>query len=80
MRKWSCKAVGTMDSRNIGKCFGVSCNNKSNGECLYEWQVYVVIHRDLSVVGNCKGGGHKGLGKLRGVSSVSSGESSHHLE
>ena len=34
MRKRNCKAVGTMDSRNIGECFGASCNNKSNGEII----------------------------------------------
>jgi hypothetical protein len=38
-------------------------NIKSNWERMYERQVDVVIHQDLSVVGNCKGGGHKGLGK-----------------
>ena len=51
------------DSQNIGEYFGVSCNNKSNWEWMYERQVYVAIHRDLSVVGNCKGGGLKGSRK-----------------
>ena len=30
---------------------------------MYERQVYLVIHRDLSMEGNCKSDGHKGLGK-----------------
>jgi hypothetical protein len=30
---------------------------------MYERPVYVFIHKNISVVGNCKGGGHKGLGK-----------------
>ena len=47
---------------------------------MYERQVYVAIHRDLSVVGNCKGGGLKGSRrKHRRVSSESSGESIDHL-
>ena len=33
------------------------------GKSRYGRQVYVAIHGDLSVVGNCDGEGHKGLGK-----------------
>ena len=57
------KAVSSKDSQNNRENFGVSCNNKSNWETLYEWRVYVVIHRSLSMEGNCKSEGHKGLGK-----------------
>ena len=48
------KAVSSKDSRNNRENFGVSCNNKINWETLYEWRVYVVIHRGLSMEGNCK--------------------------
>ena len=48
------KAVSSKDSRNNRENFGVSCNNKINWEALYEWRVYVVIHRGLSMEGNCK--------------------------
>ena len=41
----NCKAVGTKYSRNNKENSRVSCNNKINGEWLYEWQVYVVTHR-----------------------------------
>ena len=74
------KAVSSKDSRNNRENFGVSCNNKINGETLYEWRVYVVIHRSLSMEGNCKSDGHKGLGKYRKVSSGSSDEPNHHLK
>ena len=48
------KAVSSKDSRSNKEKFGVSCNNKINWEALYEWRVYVVIHRGLSMEGNCK--------------------------
>ena len=48
------KAVSSKDSRNNRENFGVSCNNKISWETLYEWRVYVVIHRGLSMEGNCK--------------------------
>ena len=48
------KVVSSKDSRNNRENFGVSCNNKINWEALYEWRVYVVIHRGLSMEGNCK--------------------------
>ena len=48
------KAVSSKDSRSSKENFGVSCNNKINWEALYEWRVYVVIHRGLSMEGNCK--------------------------
>ena len=48
------KAVSSKDSRNNRENFRVSCNNKINWETLYEWRVYVVIHRSLSMEGNCK--------------------------
>ena len=51
MRKRSCKAAGTMDSRNIEKYSRVSCNNKSNWKRRFGRQVYAAIHGDLSVVG-----------------------------
>ena len=53
------KAVSSKDSRNNRDNFGVSCNNKINWETLYEWRVYVVIHRSLSMKGNCKSDEHK---------------------
>ena len=68
----NCKAVGTRYSRNIRENFGVSCNNKINWETLYEWRVYVVIHRSLSMEGNCKSDEHKFSGYQRRVSSGSS--------
>ena len=47
---------------------------------MYEQQVQVVIHRDLSVVGDCKDGGLKGSRRNhRRVSSKSSDESIDHL-
>ena len=57
------KVVSSKDSRNNRENFGVSCNNKSNWKRRFGRQVYVAIHGDLSVVGNCNGEGHKGLGK-----------------
>ena len=48
------KAISSKDSRSSKENFGVSCNNKINWEALYEWRVYVVIHRGLSMEGNCK--------------------------
>ena len=36
----NCKAVSSKDSRDNREYFGTSCNNKINGEWLYEWQVY----------------------------------------
>ena len=48
------KVVSSKDSRNNRENFGVSCNNKINWETLYEWRVYVVIHRSLLMKGNCK--------------------------
>ena len=48
------KAVSSKDSRNNRENFGVSCNNKINWETLYEWRVYVIIRRGLSMGGNCK--------------------------
>ena len=53
------KAVSSKDSRNNRENFEVSCNNKISWEALYERRVYVVIHRGLSVEGNCKSNGHK---------------------
>ena len=66
------KAVSSKDSRNNRENFGVSCNNKINWETLYEWRVYVVIHRSLSMKGNCKSDEHKFSGYQRRVSSRSS--------
>ena len=66
------KAVSSKDSRSSKENFGVSCNNKINGETLYEWRVYVVIHRSLSMKGNCKSDEHKFSGYQRRVSSGSS--------
>ena len=63
----------------VGEYFWVSCNNKSNREWLYEWQVYVVIHKDISVPGNCKSDGHKVSREHRRVSSESSGVVGDHL-
>ena len=51
--------VSSKDSRNNRENFGVSCNNKIIWETLYEWRVYVVIHRSLSMEGNCKSDEHK---------------------
>ena len=66
------KAVSSKDSRNNRENFGVSCNNKINWETLYEWRVYVVIHRSLSMKENCKSNEHKFSGYQRRVSSGSS--------
>ena len=66
------KAVSSKDSRNNRENFGVSCNNKIIWETLYEWRVYVVIHRSLSMKGNCKSDEHKFSGYQRRVSSGSS--------
>ena len=55
----NCKAVGTKCFRNNRENFGVSCNNKINGEWLYQWQMHVVIHRGLSMEGNCNSDGTK---------------------
>ena len=66
------KAVSSKDSRSSKENFGVSCNNKINWEALYEWRVYVVIHRSLSMKGNCKSDEHKFSGYQRRVSSRSS--------
>ena len=66
------KAVSSKDSRNNRENFGVSCNNKINWETLYEWRVYVVIHRSLSMKGNCKSDEHKFSGYQRRVSLGSS--------
>ena len=66
------KAVSSKDSRNNRDNIGVSCNNKINWETLYEWRVYVVIHRSLSMKGNCKSDEHKFSGYQRRVSSGSS--------
>ena len=64
------KAVSSKDSRNNRENFGVSCN--INWETLYEWRVYVVIHRSLSMKGNCKSDEHKFSGYQRRVSLGSS--------
>ena len=53
------KAVSSKDSRNNKGNFGVSCNNKINWETFYEWRVYVVIYRSLSMKQNCKSDEHK---------------------
>ena len=66
------KAVRSKDSRNNRENFGVSCNNKINWETLYEWRVYMVIHRSLSMKGNCKSDEHKSSGYQQRVSSGSS--------
>ena len=72
------KAVSSKDSRNNRDNFGVSCNNKINWETLYAWRVYVVIHRSLSMEGNCKSNGHKVSRENRRVSSKSSGAAGGH--
>ena len=66
------KVVSSKDSRNDSENFGVSCNNKIIWKTLYEWRVYVVIHRSLSMKGNCKSDEHKFSGYQRRVSSGSS--------
>ena len=48
------KAVSSKDSRSSKENFGVSCNNKINWETLYEWRVYVAIHKSLSLKGIAK--------------------------
>ena len=72
------KALSSKDSRSSKENFGVSCNNKINWEALYEWRVYVVIYRSLSMKGNCKSDEHKFSGYQRGVSSGSSGAADDH--
>ena len=74
------KAVGTRYSRINRENFGVSCNNKINWETLYEWRVYVVIHRSLSMEGNCKSDEHKFSGYQRRVSSGSSRAADDHQQ
>ena len=66
------KVVSLKDSRSNKENFEVSCNNKINWETLYDWRVYVVIHRSLSMKGNCKSDEHKFSGYQRRVSSGSS--------
>ena len=66
------RVVSSRDSRNNRENFGVSCNNKIIWETLYEWRVYVVIHRSLSMKGNCKSDEYKFSGYQRRVSSGSS--------
>ena len=66
------RVVSSRDSRSNKENFEVSCNNKINLETLYEWRVYVVIHRSLSMKGNCKSDEHKLSGYQRRVSSGSS--------
>ena len=53
------KVVSSKDYRNNRENFGVSRNNKINWETLYEWRVYVVIHRSLLMEGNCISDGTK---------------------
>jgi hypothetical protein len=50
--------------RDNGEYFEASCNNKSDEEWSWEWQMYADIHRDISVVVNCKGDAHTGIGKI----------------
>ena len=76
----NCKAVGTKYTQNNKENFRVSCNNKINWEALYEWRVFVVIHRDILMVGNCKSNGHKVSREYQRVYSKSSGAASSHLE
>ena len=66
------RVVSSRDSRNNRENFGVSCNNKIIWETLYEWRVYVVIHRSSSMKGNCKSDEHKFSGYQRRVTSGSS--------
>ena len=66
------KAVSSKDSRSSKENYGVSCNNKINWETLFEWRVYVAIHRSLSLKGNCKSDEHKFSGYQRRVSLGSS--------
>ena len=66
------RVVSSRGSRNNRENFGVSCNNKISWATLYEWRVYVVIHRSLSMKGNCKSDEHKFSGYQRRVSSGSS--------
>ena len=74
------KAVSSKDSWNNRENFGVSCNNKINWETLYEWRVYVVIHRSLPMKGNCKSDEHKFSGYQRRVSSGSSRAADDHQQ
>ena len=53
------RVVSSGDSQNNRENFGESCNNKIIWETLYEWRVYVVNHRSLSMKGNCKSDEHK---------------------
>ena len=78
--KKNSKAVSSKDSRNNRENFGVSCNNKINWETLYEWRVYVVIHRSSSMKGNCKSDEHKFSGYQRRVSSGSSRAADDHQQ
>ena len=59
------KAVSSKNSRNNRETFGVSCNNKINWETLYECRVYMVIHRGLSMEGNCKSDAIKSRENIR---------------
>ena len=72
-------AISSKDSRNNRENFGVSCNNKIIWETLYEWRVCMVIHRSLSMKGNCKSDEHKFSGCQRRVSSGSSRAADDHL-
>ena len=66
------KAVDKKYFRNSRENFRVPCNNKINGEWLYEWQVYVVIHRGFIDERELQKRWHKVSREHRRVSSESS--------
>jgi hypothetical protein len=63
MRK-ELQGSNSKDFQDNGEYFEASCNNKSDEEWSWKWQVYADIHRDISVVVNCKDDAHKGIGKI----------------
>ena len=62
----------------VGEYFRVSCNNKKGWK--YERRGYAVIHKDSTVLRDCKRNQHKFSGVDRRISSKSSGEAGNHPE
>ena len=59
MRNKTARLYTQKDSRDNGEYFEASCNDKSDEEWSWEWQVHADIHRDISVAVNYKGDEHK---------------------
>ena len=68
--------MSTCSRENIREYLRAPCNNKRNWGGRYERQKYIVIHKDLSLVGIATAKGTRVSGKYRGISSESSNEAS----